>query len=68
MGTDGANGEQIADVSYSAPNWSPDGKSLAFGRVLGPATQSQIEMLNLSTREFHVLPNSTGLDSPRWSP
>ena len=53
------------------PNWSPDGNSIMFanspGRsgVMGPP---EIDTIDLKTRRVSVLPNSQGLNAPRWSP
>lgn len=60
------------DRNQADPDWSPDGKSLVFGRVpdlmaVEPQPKS-IQVLNLATHALTVLPGSTGLTSPRWSP
>jgi len=53
------------------PNWSPDGKSLLFGRFpadepLG-AGSFDLEMVDLETHGISKIPGSEGLWSPRWS-
>ncbi|HVD77013.1 MAG TPA: hypothetical protein VNH43_05355, partial [Vicinamibacteria bacterium] len=45
--------------------WSPDGKSLAIG-TLPP--RSEIQLVDLQSREARTLIGSQGLCSPRWSP
>ena len=53
------------------PTWSPDGTQLAFGTgVLGASSPqgSEIEILNMRTRQVSTIPGSNGLFSPRWSP
>jgi serine/threonine protein kinase len=50
------------------PNWSPDGKSLAFGENSLNNQGSAVYILNLETRHASKLPGSDGLYSPRWSP
>lgn len=50
--------------------WSPDGNSLAFGRMWEDATVGKggIHIVNLKTKQVRTLPNSGSLFSPRWSP
>lgn len=54
------------------PGWSPDGKSIIFGRL--PDLMSEASMpkaiyiYNLATHKASKLPGSDGLFSPRWSP
>jgi Tol biopolymer transport system component len=54
------------------PDWSPDGKSLMFGRPPDYLAESgapkAIHILDLKTRELATLPDSDGLFAPRWSP
>ncbi len=57
--------------SQADPDWSPDGKSIVFGRL--PDLMSEASMpkaiyiYNLATHELAKLPGSEGLFSPRWS-
>ncbi len=52
------------------PSWSPSGNELAFGTPPNPDTgaEATIRILNLSSMETHEIPNSRGLNTPRWSP
>jgi DNA-binding winged helix-turn-helix (wHTH) protein/Tol biopolymer transport system component len=54
------------------PDWSPDGKSLMFGRppdyLAEPAVPKAIHLLDLRTKELSTLPGSEGLFGSRWSP
>lgn len=52
------------------PDWSPDGKSLVFGAVphLGPAADENIRILDLQNHAVALVPDSSGLFFPRWSP
>ena len=49
--------------------WSPDGNRLVFGTGGGGDFASfGIRLLDLTTHQISLLPNSKGLFSPRWSP
>ena len=54
------------------PTWSPDGNSVAFGRMplleFGSAGAVNIQILDLPNNQVSTLPSSEGLYSPRWSP
>jgi Tol biopolymer transport system component/DNA-binding winged helix-turn-helix (wHTH) protein len=54
------------------PAWSPDGRSLMFGRppdyVAEPSVPKAIHILDLKTQNLSTLPASGGLLAPRWSP
>jgi Tol biopolymer transport system component len=58
---------QFAD---SDPEWSPDGRSLLFGRALrdDPSVRVSLQVLDLSTGRPSEVPGSKGKFSPRWSP
>jgi Tol biopolymer transport system component len=47
-------------------DWSPNGKSLAFGSAVDP--KGSIYIMDLNSRHVSTLPGSTGLFSPHWSP
>jgi eukaryotic-like serine/threonine-protein kinase len=71
---DGGSPEQPmpGDHRGADPNWSPDGKSLLFGRF--PADEPpgagtlDLEIMDLRTQAISKIPGSEGLWSPRWSP
>jgi WD40 repeat protein len=51
--------------------WSPDGRRLAFGRLVtfGPQDrENTIQIAELETGQLTPVPGSKGLFSPRWSP
>ena len=51
------------------PTWSPDGNTLAYGRVdLLHPDQTSIRLFNLQTRQVAEVPGSSGIFAPRWSP
>ena len=57
----------FGDKNDVQPQWSPDGKQLAFARV--DDGKSQIWLLPLSGGEAHVITKAEyGANNPRWSP
>jgi Tol biopolymer transport system component/DNA-binding winged helix-turn-helix (wHTH) protein len=50
------------------PTWSPDGKSLTFGRLRYQPDKIDISIADLQTGQIKTVPGSKGLWSPRWSP
>jgi len=58
--------------SQADPDWSPDGKSIVYGRsseyMAEDSTPKSIQIVDLATRQVTVVPESDGLFSPRWSP
>ncbi|MGA7352036.1 MAG: CadC family transcriptional regulator, partial [Acidobacteriaceae bacterium] len=73
MDTDGGHFQEVLneDRSEADANWSPDGKTLVFGRLpdlMAEAAQPKaIYTVDLATRTMTKLPGSDGLFSPRWS-
>jgi Tol biopolymer transport system component/DNA-binding winged helix-turn-helix (wHTH) protein len=72
--SDGSGLEQLLNEQQSDadPTWSPDGRSLAFGRPPdnfgGWNTPWVIRILDMQTRQVQPISGSEGLFSPRWSP
>jgi len=57
----------IDDPHPGDPTWSSDGSKIMFGGSAGDPA-STIRTFDLTTRKIQMLPGSTGLYSPRWSP
>ena len=60
--------DEGSDVDGS---WSPDGRRLAFGRLVSGGPEDNditIQIANLETGQITPVPGSKGLFSPRWSP
>jgi Tol biopolymer transport system component len=52
----------------AAPQWSPDGNQLLFGRrTLSPSGSVALHLFDLITSQVSTLPNSEGLGDPAWS-
>src|SRR6266702_646802 len=58
--------------SEADPSWSPDGQTIAFGRLPAYMTEDvgekKILLLNTTTSQASELPGSETMFSPRWSP
>ncbi|HTV83554.1 MAG TPA: winged helix-turn-helix domain-containing protein [Acidobacteriaceae bacterium] len=73
MDFDGGHLQEVLDEKRSEadPGWSPDEKTLVFGRLpdlmAEPAQPKAIYLVNLATRKMTKLAGSDGLFSPRWS-
>ena len=51
------------------PNWSADGNRIVFSSGFpNPGEKSDIRIIDLKTRAVSVVPGSTEMYSPRWSP
>jgi Tol biopolymer transport system component/DNA-binding winged helix-turn-helix (wHTH) protein len=74
VGAEGDNLRPLLKESRNAadPSWSPDGKSLVFGRVndyMGKENARRtLHILHLDTHQVDEVPGSDNLFSPRWSP
>jgi Tol biopolymer transport system component/DNA-binding winged helix-turn-helix (wHTH) protein len=72
--TEGGKPQIVSDEARSQadPDWSPDGKTIAFGRsseyMAEDSTPKSIQMVDLTTGKVVMVPGSEGLFSPRWSP
>ncbi len=70
---EGGSPELLTSENYDLEDgsWSPDGTSMAYGVsafLARTSKDSSIRILDLKTRKVTLLPDSTGLFSPRWSP
>jgi TolB protein len=72
MGADGTDQELLAPFDYgvtgssNAPEWSPDGASVAFHReVQGTA---QVHVLTVSGRKLRALTSAGRNEDPTWAP
>ena len=55
-------------VAENNPAWSPDGAKLAFDRIVGPAFNRQVFVMNADGTGVTPIPNTTGGEDPAWSP
>ncbi len=70
---EGGNLQMLLKESHGEadPGWSPDGKSIVFGRsaeYMGEDSSKAIYLLDLKTRSISEVAGSAGLFSPRLSP
>jgi Tol biopolymer transport system component/DNA-binding winged helix-turn-helix (wHTH) protein len=61
-------GQASTDEVEDDPTWTPDGKSVVFGKLDANHHNVAIYRLNLETRKVFSIPNSDGIFSPRMSP
>ncbi len=65
------------DLQPADPDWSPDGKFLVYGgessvssrwEIRKERRETEVRILDLSTKQSKTVPGSQGLFAPRWSP
>jgi Tol biopolymer transport system component len=74
VSSDGGDLHPVLDESRNQadPDWGPGGAAIVFGSLPNYAAEAtlpkDIRILDLATKAVSVLPESTGMFSPRWSP
>jgi Tol biopolymer transport system component/DNA-binding winged helix-turn-helix (wHTH) protein len=70
ISSEGGQAERIlpSEQTQEDANWSPDGSSLVFGSDADVRNKEPIQTIDLRSKHVSVLPGSSGLFSPRWSP
>ena len=71
ISADGGKPEPLLSESSTQGGgaWSPDGTQIAFSTgAVGDSKSSQIKMLNLVTHKVIVVPGSSSMTAPSWSP
>jgi len=69
INSDGTNLTKLSDSYGSCPAWSPDGSRLAFCAVPPGETETEIFVIDMSSREQMRLTNNPSADlDPIWSP
>ena len=74
VSSDGGDLQLLLDESRNQadPDWGPGGTSIVFGRFPNYAAEAtapkDIRILDLANKNVSILPESTGMFSPRWSP
>lgn len=74
VSADGGDLQPLLEESRNQadPDWGPDGQTVVFGRLPNYAAEAtmakDIRIVNMATKAVSILPDSTGMFSPRWSP
>ena len=70
ISSEGGQAQRIlpSEQTQEDANWSPDGSSLVFGSDADVRNKEPIQAIDLRSKRVSVLPGSSGLFSPRWSP
>jgi eukaryotic-like serine/threonine-protein kinase len=74
VSTEGSSPRQLmakGTESQGEPNWSSDGRKIVFdasGSGIRDPTKENLRVLDLASHQVTVLPGSTSVFSPRWSP
>ncbi len=74
VSSDGGDLQPVLEESRNQadPDWGPGGTAIVFGRFPNYAAEAtspkDIRILDLNTKNVTLLPDSTGMFSPRWSP
>jgi Tol biopolymer transport system component/DNA-binding winged helix-turn-helix (wHTH) protein len=74
VSSDGGDLQLLLDESRNQadPDWGPGGTAVVFGRFPNYAAEAtapkDIRILDLASKRVSILPESTGMFSPRWSP
>ena len=73
MRSDGSKPRMITDGAIDVePVFSPDGRRIAFGRIVGDSPEGQLEAIYVvntdGTGLREVVPPRAGLEHPDWSP
>jgi eukaryotic-like serine/threonine-protein kinase len=64
----GTPDELMPTETTGDPNWSPDGRRIVFSSGVLNTGHSDVRIMDLKTREISMVPGSSGIYSPRWSP
>jgi DNA-binding winged helix-turn-helix (wHTH) protein/Tol biopolymer transport system component len=70
VSTEGGNPQRLlpGETSAGDGNWSADGKKIVFGRNGIGADRGDLRILDLVSGKQTVIPGSSVMYSPRWSP
>ena len=73
MRADGSESRRLTEGAIDVePVFSPDGRQIAFGRIVGDTPEGQLEAIYVinadGTGLREVVPATTGLEHPDWSP
>jgi Tol biopolymer transport system component len=69
VSANGGSPRRLAEGRLADPTWSPDGKKilLAAGTALQDPNED-LRILDLASGQITIVPGSSGMEGPRWSP
>jgi DNA-binding winged helix-turn-helix (wHTH) protein/Tol biopolymer transport system component len=71
VSADGGNPQRLlpgSEVTLGDANWSPDGRRVLFSHGTLGTSKDDLRILDLGNGQVTVVPDSSGMFSPRWSP
>ena len=71
VSADGGNPQRLlpgSEVALTDANWSPDGRKVLFSHGTLGTSKDDLRILDLGNGQVTVVPDSSGMYSPRWSP
>jgi len=65
---DGTGWKRLTSIGAERPSWSPDGKKIVFGAMVGSTSYGSIRTINADGTGESILTTTDGDRAPAWSP